>query len=163
MEPMKTIISISEMARQVGLSRARFYQLMGSTFPWPVYSVSNRRPFYDEELQYLCLGVRRRNCGIDGKPVLFYSKRGITNTTAPIRRTKKVVPTSPPVKVEATAHEEIFDGLRGLGLLTATMAEVTAAVKELYPAGVKNENRGQVLRAVFLKIKRQNTADNVGR
>ena len=31
-----------------------------------------RRPFYHEELQAVCLDVRRRNCGIDGKPVLFY-------------------------------------------------------------------------------------------
>ena len=161
METTKSVVSIADMARMVGLSRARFYQLMGSTFPWPRYTVSTRRPFYDEELQNLCLSVRKRNVGVDGKPVLFYSKR-IGNTTAPTRRTKKVVPTSPPAKVEAD-HDEILDGLRSLGLATATLPQVTAVVKELYPAGVKNENRGQVLRAVFLKIKRQDTADNVGR
>ena len=48
MEEIKAAISIADMARMVGLSRARFYQLMGTTFPWPVYSLSNRRPFYDE-------------------------------------------------------------------------------------------------------------------
>ena len=66
------------MARMVGLSRSRFHQLIGTTFPWPLYSVSTRRPFYDEELQKCCLEVRRRNCGIDGKPVLFYSRRPVT-------------------------------------------------------------------------------------
>lgn len=161
MEEKKSVVSIADMARMVGLSRARFYQLMGTTFPWPRYSLSNRRPFYDEMLQSLCLEVRKRNCGIDGKPILFYAKR-IGHATTTVRRTKKVATTPPPAKVEAD-HDEILDGLRSLGLAAATLPQVTAAVKELYPAGVKNENRGQVLRAVFLKLKRQDRADNVGR
>ena len=44
-------------------------------FPPPVYSVSNRRPIYVEELQEVCLEVRRRNCGINGRPVLYYAGR----------------------------------------------------------------------------------------
>ncbi len=156
MEQIKSVVSIAEMARMVGLSRARFNQLMGSTFPWPRYMLANHRPFYDEILQTLCLEVRRRNCGIDGKPVLFYSKR--INNSTPTRKTRKV--TLP--KVEA-GHDEILDGLRSLGLTTATMPQVTAVVKELFPGGVNDGNRGQVLRAVFLRLKRQNTADNVGR
>ena len=160
MEAKKAVVSIADMARMVGCPGPRFYQLMGTTFPWPRYAVSNRRPFYDEELQICVWKFVSRNCGIDGKPILFYSKR-IGNYDHDTEAEGRSL-TPPPVKVEA-AHEEIFDGLRGLGLLTATMAQVTAAVKELYPAGVKNENRGQVLRAVFLKIKRQDRADNVGR
>ena len=54
-------------------------------------------------------------------------------------------------------------GLRSLGLTTATLPEVATAVKELFPGGVNDGNRGQVLRAVFLRLKRQDTADNVGR
>lgn len=169
MEPTKAVVSIAEMARMVGLSRARFYQLMGTTFPLPRYTVSTKRPFYDEELQNLCLEVRRRNCGIDGKPVLFYAKR-IGHTTTTLRKPRKVTPTPPPTqsqppKVEAAHadHDDILDGLRSLGLAAATLPQVTAAVKELYPAGVNNENRGQVLRAVFLRLKRQDRADNVGR
>ncbi len=156
METTKSVVSIADMARMVGLSRARFYQLMGSTFPLPLYSLSNRRPFYDEILQNCCLEVRRRNCGIDGKPILFYAKR-ISNLT-PIRKPRKVKPP----KVEA-GHDEILDGLRSLGLTTATLPEVATAVKELFPGGVNDGNRGQVLRAVFLRLKRQDTADNVGR
>ena len=104
-----------------------------------------------------CLEVRRRNCGIDGKPVLFYAKR-IGNSTIPVRKPRKVTPP----KVEA-GHDDILDGLRSLGLTTATMPQVTAVVKELFPGGVNDGNRGQVLRAVFLKLKRQDRADNVGR
>ena len=70
---VKQAVTVSEMARMCFLSRARFYQLIGTAFPYPLYSLSTRRPFFDEELQRICLEVRRRNCGIDGKPILFYS------------------------------------------------------------------------------------------
>ena len=60
----------------VGLSRARFYQLIGSAFPFPLYQIVTRRPFFDEDLQQVCLEVRRKNCGIDGKPIMFYARRG---------------------------------------------------------------------------------------
>ena len=152
----KAAVSIAEMARMVGLSRARFNQLMGKTFPWPRYSLSNHRPFYNEELRNMCLEVRRRNCGIDGKPVMFYAKR--INSTIPVRKPRKVMPP----KVEA-GHDDILDGLRSLGLMTATMPQVVAVVKEQFPGGVNDGNRGQVLRAVFLKLKRQNSSGNVER
>ena len=32
---IKAAVSVAEMARMVGLSRARFYQLVGSAFPHP--------------------------------------------------------------------------------------------------------------------------------
>ena len=71
----KAAVTVSEMARMVGLSRARFYQLVeAGVFPTPVYCVSTRRPMYVEELQEVCLTVRRRNCGVNGKPVLFYAR-----------------------------------------------------------------------------------------
>jgi hypothetical protein len=104
----KAVVSIAEMARMVGLSRSRFNQLIGSTFPWPLYSLSTRRPFYDEKLQHLCLEVRRRNCGIDGKPVLFYSRRPIN--TPPMRKPKQIA------AVNNGKHADLIDGLKGLGL-----------------------------------------------
>jgi hypothetical protein len=134
----------------VGLSRTRFYQLVGKTFPFPIYSVATRRPFYTEELQLVCLEVRRRNCGIDEKPVLFYC-RGIKPTTP--KKTKAV---------QGDQHADLLDGLKELGLAGITPAEVTAAVKILYPNGVAAEPEGAVLQAVFLRIKRQVSAGNVG-
>jgi len=75
MSDTKAVVTVSEMAKMVGLSRARFYQLVeAEVFPAPVYQLSNRRPVYVEELQKVCLEVRRRNCGINGQPVLFYAK-----------------------------------------------------------------------------------------
>ncbi|GAB5517605.1 hypothetical protein [Rhodopirellula baltica] len=70
----KAVVSVAEMARMVGLSRQRFYQVMGTTFPSPLYDTRTRRPFYPEDLQKVCLNVRRSNCGADGRPVMFYAK-----------------------------------------------------------------------------------------
>jgi hypothetical protein len=48
----KVAVSVSEMARLVGLSRARFYQLIGTgTFPAPSYDPGSGRPYYDHEQQ----------------------------------------------------------------------------------------------------------------
>ncbi len=148
----KAGVSITDMARMVGLSRARFYQLMGSTFPWPLYDVATRRPFYTEELQQICLEVRRRNCGIDCRPVLFYAPRQHIGSTAPRRSVKKAAASA------NDQHDDLLNGLRALGLVTITAAQVAAAIKELYPAGVNGVNQGEVLRAVFLHVRAQGSA-----
>ncbi len=147
----KAVVSISEMARMVGLSRSRFHQLIGTTFPWPLYSVSTRRPFYDELLQKSCLEVRRRNCGIDGRPVLFYCRRPIN--APPMRKPKKAV--------SDDKYADLLDGLKGLGLVNVTGDQVTKAVKELFPTWEQGTDQSGVLRAVFLHLRRQNTEDNV--
>lgn len=144
----KAVVTVSEMARMVGLSRARFYELVeAGVFPHPVYCVSTRRPMYVEELQTICLNVRRRNCGVNGKPVLFYARGHRTPTPA-------AKPPKPPVaKPKPTAaHTDLIDGLSALGLV-ATPAQVGEAVAALYPAGVDGTDRGLVLRAVFLRLK----------
>src|SRR5471030_1670642 len=86
----KAVVTVSEMARMCGLSRARFYQLQhAGVFPSPLYDVSTRRPFYVEELQKVCLEVRRRNCGINGKPVLFYARHNLGSPVAKGQKPKK--------------------------------------------------------------------------
>jgi hypothetical protein len=144
------MVSVSEMARQCGLSRSRFYQLVGTAFPFPVYDTASRRPFYTDELQQVCLEVRQRNCGIDGKPVMFYARR--IGKPVLVRRRRP----------SENAHADLLDDLRALGL-TATTAQITTAVKDLFPEGMVKVDRGEVLRTVFLHLKRQNSADNVGR
>jgi hypothetical protein len=60
----KEIVSVAEMARMCGLSRTRFYQLVGEgVFPSPVYDLRTRRPFFTEQMQAVCLEVRQRNAG----------------------------------------------------------------------------------------------------
>ncbi len=152
----KSVVSVAEMARMVGLSRSRFYQLIGTAFPEPERQPETARPIYTEALQQVCLEVRRRNCGIDGKPVLFYARR---LATAPSK------PKAPKPKLEAKGKDvsALLDELTSLGLTTATAAEVQQVREKLFPKGTEGIDQGEVLRAVFVHLKRQNTGDNQGR
>jgi hypothetical protein len=150
----KAVVTVAEMARMVGLSRARFYQLIGTAFPHPVYDVRTRRPSYGEDMQRVCLEVRRRNCGVDGTPILFYA-RGNTNGTKP--------PAKKSSQPKNDQNALVLDGLKGLGLVSVTEVQVDAVVRELYPTGTGGVDQGEVLRAAFLRIKRQDCGDSVGR
>jgi site-specific recombinase XerD len=57
---LKAAVTVAEMARMLGMSRSRFYQLIGKAFPQPSRDEGGR-PFFDEEGQKVCLEVRRRN------------------------------------------------------------------------------------------------------
>src|SRR5271170_126029 len=104
----KAGVTVAEMARMCGLSRSRFYQLIGSAFPQPERQPETSRPIYTEELQKVCLEVRRRNCGIDGKPVLFYARRfGIT--------TARPRPPKPKLEPKSKDVSALVDGLNSLG------------------------------------------------
>src|SRR5215471_7230520 len=111
----KAAVTVAEMARMVGLSRSRFYQLIGTAFPQPERQPGTGRPIYPEELQRACLEVRRRNCGIDGKPILFYARR--LGSAPPRPR-----PAKPKLEQECKGVAALMDGLNALGLTTATAA-----------------------------------------
>lgn len=89
----KAAVTVAEMARMLNLSRQRLHQLIGTAFPFPVYNIQTRRPFYTEELQRVCLEVRSRNCGVDGKAILFYARRGGA-PSSPTKKAKKTKPNS---------------------------------------------------------------------
>lgn len=145
----KAAVSVTEMARMVGLSRQRFHQLVkAGIFPSPLYDEETRRPYFDAVLQQSCLEVRRRNCGVNGKPVLFYS-RG-SRPSAPSRPMKK------PVQRDDGKYADLIDGLKGLGLTTVTAAQVDVVVIELYPGGTTGVPPADLLRAVFLRLQRKN-------
>ena len=150
----KSVVSVSEMARMVGLSRARFYQLLGTAFPMPVYDPVTRRPFFTEEQQRACLEVRRRNCGIDGKPILFYAAR---SGSLPVNRRKPKVRQAE----KSGRYSGIVEGVRALGYVSAAAAQVEAAIREQFPAGTEGVPESEVIRAVFVRLMRQNRADNV--
>jgi hypothetical protein len=150
----KAVVTVVEMARMVRLSRQRLYQLMGTAFPYPLYDTGTRRPFYPADLQQVCLDVRRRNCGIDGKPVMFYA------TGHQPRQQKPVGKRKPPARKRR--YEGLIGGLTALGLVVS-QKQVAEAVKRLFPKGVEGKDQGEVLKAVFLFLKRQNSGDNVGR
>lgn len=147
----KTAVSVTEMATMMGLSRARLYQLIRKgKLPTPDIEEGSKRPFFNEEKQRQCLEVRRRNCGIDGKPIMFYSRR----RDAGVGR-KKVEK----VKPAASPHAELIDYLAVMGI-TASAAQVESVVKELFPTGTTGTPQEEVFRAVFLRIRRQHSPDN---
>lgn len=150
--PLKMAVTVAEMARMVGLSRARFYQLMkAGVFPAPNMDEAKKRPFYDQEAQKVCLEVRRQNCGVNGQVVLFYARRqGI----APPKKKPKAGQQKHP-------QAELVEALKALGL-TATAAEVGEAVAELFGGRTDGMEEGEVIRAVFLHLKRRNQGGNVG-
>jgi hypothetical protein len=151
MSDTKSVVTFTEMAKMLSLSRSRLYQLVASgVFPSPVYDVSTRRPIFTAELQMICLEVRRRNCGINGQVVLFYARGN--RTLAKLTSKTKRKPTT------EGQHDDLLDGLRALGLTAVTSEHVAAAVKEAFPQGIKGVDLGQVLRTVFLHIKRQETS-----
>lgn len=151
----KAAVSVAEMARMCGLSRSRFYALVGTAFPRPERQPETDRPIYTEAQQKVCLEVRRRNCGIDGKPILFYARRA---TPAP----SKPKPAKPKLVAKRGDVTALIDGLNALGLTAATAAEVQRVTDQLYPTGTAGLDRGEVLRAVFLHLKCQNSGDSVG-
>ena len=144
-EESKTVVSVSEMAKMVGLSRQRFHQLVGTTFPFPLYDIATRRPFYPEDLQKVCLEVRKRNFGIDGRRVMFYSGHRSRDAKPAARRKR------PAKKRQYVA---ISDGLTALGL-SVRDDQVAAAVTTLFPSGIDGKDEGEVLREVFLFIKQK--------
>jgi hypothetical protein len=106
-------------------------------------------------MQQQCLEVRRRNCGVNGQVVLFYTRRF---PGAPAK------PKAPKPKLELKGKDvsALVDGLNSLGLTTATAAQMQRITEELYPQGTARIDQGEVLRAVFLHLKGKNSAKNVG-
>lgn len=151
----KAVVSVAEMARMCGLSRARFYQLVQTgVFPPPLYSIETRRPFFTEEMQEVCLEVRRRNSGINGRPVMFYARRFGSSVVPKPKRT----PTT-----KSKQHADLIEGLKALGLATVTAAQVEAALEKCFPSGNGSLDEATILRTVFLHLKRQDSSDNLGR
>jgi hypothetical protein len=147
-EETKAVVTVSEMARMVGLSRARFYQLVrDGVFPQPVYDKG--RPVYTEDQQQVCLEVRKKNRGVNGEPVLFYARR---RGTEPAKRKRRADPL--PARNKDIAA--LLDGLNALGLTTATAAQVERVTKELFPKGTGGLDQGEILKRVFLHLNKSN-------
>lgn len=146
----KSAVSVTEMARMVGLSRGRFYQLVRrGTFPPADQDAVTGRPCYFEEKQRQVLEVRRRNCGVDGSPILFYSRRrDLGQTKAPPRPSKP--------KVQVSNYADVIDYLAKAQIIM-TAAQVEAFVKEEWPnrGGIDTES---IVNAIIDCIHRQNSS-----
>ena len=86
--------------------------------------------------------------------MLFYARRPLA-APVPGRKPRKAA------AANDDRHADLLDGLKGLGLAAVTAAQVAEAVKDLYPNGIPADANGEVLRAVFLHLRRRNSSDNV--
>ena len=165
-KPRKAVVSVVEMATMLDLSKSRFYALMqAGVFPTPIRQPCNRpeslrdeastppqavpqesyrRPVFNLELQGKCLEIRNTGIGANGQPVLFNRKR------------KKSGQPKPRSGRQAVTEEdaELIEALKSLGL-TATAEEVQAALKELYPDGSAGIDQGEIVRRVFLHLRKK--------
>jgi len=139
----KVICSVSEMAKRLELSRARFYQLLeAGILPQPVYDVRTKRPFYPSELQEKCLEVRQTGVGVNGQYVLFYSPRQTPQNCPGRKKSKK-----------PTNHSDLLETLFLMGL-EVTGQQVEEAIRTLYPQGTDGQDPGVVIREVFRFLKK---------
>lgn len=150
--PTKAVVSVSEMARQLGLSRTHFHALIKSgVMPTPVYCLFTRRPLFTRELQEAAILVKMTNIGIDGRYVCFYSPR--QPETERCRRDRQNTTAR-----EAEADNDILSSLRSLGLSDVTQRQVDDAIRLCFPAGPAGIDEGLVLRAVWQHLRRSNPA-----
>lgn len=161
----KVIASVADMARMVGLSRARFYQLMQQgIFPSPKKDEVTKRPFYDYEQQQKCLLIRKTNCGENGKAILFYSKK-LDQLPVPKLPSKRKRRTDGDGEASKPASDPLIDSLRAglsqLGLADVTTESVRRALQESHPDGWASKAESGLLMTVFRWLKRQNSPDNV--
>jgi hypothetical protein len=159
-QPTKEIVTVSEMARMLGLSRARFYQLVSEgVFLVPSRNPKTGRPFYSREQQEQCREIRRTNRGANGQTILFYSTAP-KSPPAP-KRAKPAKQTRPSAVPASGLLDRLRDGLGQLGVRDVPDAKLRAALVEVCPTGHDGVEPAALLTAVYRCLKRRNTQDNV--
>jgi len=119
---LKAVCTVTELVKKLGLSRARFYQLLKmGIFPKPVYCIRTRRPIYTLDLQQECIAVRKMGIGHNGQPILFYAQRenGPKKHQAPSKQW----------------HKELAGALEQMGL-KMPCKEIKNALEDMYPDSV---------------------------
>jgi hypothetical protein len=116
------------MARKLGLSRARLYQLVEmGVFPPPV-RFGTRRPLYSPDLQQKCLQIRKTGAGFNGLPVLFNKRRKNSQSRS----------------TQEGQYNGLVAALKNMGFEVNALA-VKHAVRMLYPEGMEESQNQDVL------------------
>jgi len=102
----------------------------------------------------MTLEIRRSNRGINGEPVLFYARRAKPAAS-------KVKTSQKREKAKATTPQlsELVKGVRKLGLKSASVKQVDAVLRHLYPSGTDGIETRTLLTPVFLELTRRATSD----
>ena len=123
----KAVFPVSEVAKEVSLSRARFWQLYKiGVFPEPLRSDSNCR-FYSEELRQKCIEIRKTGIGFNDQLTVFYNSRKDKFK-------------------DQLNYERLTDALRQMDQ-NVTLDTVKKGVEVMYPNGLPPEyDEGCVIR-----------------
>jgi hypothetical protein len=128
--------SLSELSRELGISRGSLYNLIHrGVYPKPRL-LSNNRPFFDPDQVASIFKINETGVGSDGNYFLFYA------------RVSK--PTSQELPEDGSdIFPEILEGLKALGMSKITLKELRKTLAALYPSGTEGIDSGVILRAVF--------------
>jgi hypothetical protein len=158
----KDVVSVTDMARMVGLSRARFYELMQrGVFPPPSRSPTTKRPLYARDQQEQCLQIRRTHRGANGETILFYAVA--PRPTPPSKRSAK----SGPKESRPTPQDDLLsrlrDGLSQLGVVDLPEAQLRSLLAAEWPAGHDEVDEATLVMTVYRALMRRNSPDNLAR
>jgi hypothetical protein len=101
------------------------------------------------------LEVRRRNCGVNGKTILFYAARRQFVLPPRPSKAKARVP-------KADQHAELVEQLLDY-LPEVTGTQVREAIRKVFPQGTAGKDEKEVFKELYVYLKHPNSADNVGR
>ena len=161
-EPLKKIVSVTELGRMVRMSRARLYQLIGEgIFPAPSRNEQTGRPFFSREQQEQCLEIRRSNLGANGKAVMFYGCRLEAPPPRPKRKQFPKRKQAEQQKAKDPLVSELRHGLFQLGVMSVSDLDIRHAVSRTYPDGCQDVKRSDLLMAVFSDLNCRNSADKL--
>ena len=145
---IKPVMSVGDMAKALGHSRARFWQLQKQQiYPPALYDIRTKRPYFDARLQKICHEVRETGIGCNGDFILFYSPR----KTPSAKPQKSHRPDAQNKEIPAE-HQELVDTLNQMGV-EVTGEQVSEAVQKLYPDGLKKD-MGVVLREIYCHFRK---------
>ena len=124
----------------------------------PIYDVRTRRPFYDADMIEQNLQARHRNCGVNGKPLMFYAARPSSTI---LRRSGNGKSRKSVQKPSVSRHVGLIESLKSLGLQGVNDEQVEAALQAGFPddLGV-SEDEGTRLRAVYRHLRCSYAAEN---
>ena len=146
----KAAATVTEVAALCQLSRSRFYELVrAGVFPQPVQNGAGNRPIYVREQIEKCLEIRATGVGLNNTVIVFNRRRA--SGPAPKRAQR------PPVAVmpKESPYIPLVTGLKSLGMADATDAQVEKIVATIFPDGISDRDLGEVIRSVFLALKKQ--------
>ena len=150
-------MTVSAHIRQLGMSRGRFYQLVGDGFFLPpIFLRSNKRPAYTADIAQKNMLAKTMGIGINGQPRVFNSRRQDNEQTNVQARSPRRSNGRQRRSNDQLGH--VVASLRSLGIEAASEDQVAWIIADLFPQGTQNCDESEVIRAVFRHLRRSGTA-----